>query len=607
MISLVTLLGLWSIIEVILGLRAAPGVEFNVFERLASIPEGWVKTRKPSSSERIKLRIAVRQSNRAHFEQKVLDISDPSHASYGQHLTRGELKAILRPMETSTEAILEWVTSGGVADANIENDGDWINFRTNVSQAEKLLNTHFFYYLNTMTKVERIRTLEYSTPKQLHQHISLIQPTTRFGQMHAERSTVYDHRVVEEVGWTGRHRLTNTSSCSTINPACIKQLYNIGNFKAELHKNNTIGVCGYLNQIAKFDDLETFLRKFAPEAASDNFTLVSINGGLTTQDHAAYDSTEANIDIQYALSISYPAPGVFYSTGGHGQLVPDLDQPDINTGANEPYLDLLDYLIKLPDDELPKVLTTSYGEDEQSVPQAYARVTCNMFAQLGARGVSVIFSSGDSGPGSACQTNDGKNTTRFSPMFPATCPWVTSVGGTYNVQPERAQSFSGGGFSDLFPRPKYQDFAVQRYLRSLGNQWQGLYNPCGRGFPDVAAQSVNYSIVDSGKEMLVDGTSAAAPTFAAIISLLNSARISSNLPPLGFLNPWIYSVGGLGFNDILDGGSKGCLGTDIYSGLKTPIVPFASWNATAGWDPVTGYGTPDFGKLLKLSTPAYRG
>ncbi len=100
--------------------------------------------------------------------------------------------------------------------------------------------------------------------------------------------------------------------------------------------------------------------------------------------------------------------------------------------------------------------------------------------------------------------------------------------------------------------------------------------------------------------------SASAPTFAAIISLLNSARLSSNLPPLGFLNPWIYSVGGLGFNDILEGGSTGCFGNDVWNGRKSPFVPFASWNATWGWDPVTGYGTPDFGKLLRLSSPGYR-
>ena len=87
-------------------------------------------------------------------------------------------------------------------------------------------------------------------------------------------------------------------------------------------------------------------------------------------------------------------------------------------------------MLKLPQSQLPNVLSTSYGEDEQSVPEAYAKSVCNLYAQLGSRGVSVMFSSGDSGVGSACQTNDGRNTTKFQPQFPASCPWVTSVGGT---------------------------------------------------------------------------------------------------------------------------------------------------------------------------------
>lgn len=132
--------------------------------------------------------------------------------------------------------------------------------------------------------------------------------------------------------------------------------------------------------------------------------------------------------------------------------------------------------------------------------------TCSLFAQLGARGVSVIFSSGDTGVGSACQTNDGKNTTRFLPIFPAACPFVTSVGGTHHVEPEVATYFSSGGFSDRFPRPAYQEAAVTRYLGILGNKWEGLYNPEGRGFPDVAAQSQNFTVVDRGLEIRVGGT-----------------------------------------------------------------------------------------------------
>jgi tripeptidyl-peptidase-1 len=322
---------------------------------------------------------------------------------------------------------------------------------------------------------------------------------------------------------------------------------------------------------------------------------------------SSHESIEANLDIQYTTGLVDPIiETTFYSTSGRGILVPDLDQPTEADNENEPYLDFFTHLVGLPDSELPQVLTTSYGEDEQSVPATYAKKLCDIIGQLGIRGVSVIFSSGDTGVGSACQTNDGKNTTRFLPIFPASCPYVTSVGGTSRIEPERAALFSSGGFSDIWERPSYQDRAVNTYLEKLGNQWGGLYNRDGRGFPDVAAQGQNFRVVDKGREILVGGTSASAPVFASVVTLLNNARLAAGQPTLGFLNPWIYSRGYQGLHDIQDGGSMGCIGRSIYSNLKAPMVPFASWNATDGWDPVTGYGTPNFGRLLELSQiPSY--
>ena len=62
------------------------------------------------------------------------------------------------------------------------------------------------------------------------------------------------------------------------------------------------------------------------------------------------------------------------------------------------------------------------------MPIDYATEVCNLFAQLGARGSSIMFSSGDDGVGEGnCLTNDGTNTKRFQPNFPASCPFVTTV------------------------------------------------------------------------------------------------------------------------------------------------------------------------------------
>ena len=228
-----------------------------------------------------------------------------------------------------------------------------------------------------------------------------------------------------------------------------------------------------------------------------------------------------------------------------------------------------------------------------------------MFGELGARGVTVLFSSGDAGIGSACQTNDGLNTTKFQPTFPASCPYVTAVGGTTHFGPEEGVYFSGGGFSNYFERPSFQDRSVKGYIMKLRGRWKGLYNENGRGFPDISAQAARYQVWDKSGLKLLMGTSCSAPTVAGMIGLLNAARIQSNMPPMGWMNPWLYSVGWMGVNDINKGGNTGCTGNGQFNGEAngSPVIPYAGFNATNGWDPVTGMGTPDFGKWLRMNTP----
>jgi tripeptidyl-peptidase-1 len=428
----------------------------------------------------------------------------------------------------------------------------------------------------------------------------MIQPTTRFGQIRAQRTTYVDKTVLGDVG-----ALANAVNCKTsITPSCLRSLY-----KVPSQPVNGSGATGFmafnnfLEQVPRFNDLESFEAEYAPYANGQSFTTASINGGSFDQSSQA-DSGEANLDAQYLLALGAPVPMAAYATSGRGPLIPDLDQPNPASNGNEPYLDFLNYILALPDNQLPHTLSTSYGEDEQSVPLSYRLAVCNMFGQLGARGVSVLFSSGDTGCGAACQTNDGKNTTRFLPIFPAACPYVTSVGGTYSTAPERAIGFSSGGFSDTWARPAWQNAAVTTYLNQLGSTWAGLYNRSGRGFPDVAAQSSNFHVIDKQVESQLSGTSASAPAFAGIISLLNANRLQAGKPPLGFLNPWIYSAAYKGLVDITNGKSTGCTGRDQYSGLPTPYIPNAGWSAVPGWDPVTGYGTPDYSKLLPLAMAA---
>jgi len=366
------------------------------------------------------------------------------------------------------------------------------------------------------------------------------------------------------------------------------------NYTPSAHVGNSIGITGYLEEFANRADLQQFYEDQVPAAAAVNstFKFISVKGGLDPQ-NASDAGGEANLDTQFAFGLTFPVPSTFYSTAGSPPFIPDIGTP---TDTNEPYTDWLDFVLSPSNEDTPLVISTSYGDDEQTVPESFAKRACAGFAQLGARGVSLTASSGDGGVGDGdpdpatqeCITNDGTNRTQFIAGFPATCSFITAVGGTI-LFPETAVAFSGGGFSNYFARPSYQDSAVPTFLKNLPKgTYAGLFNPNGRAIPDVSTQSDNFRVFIGGEAFHIGGTSASAPTFAGFVGLLNDARLKKGLPSLGFLNPLLYSKAASGFNDITTGNNPGC-GTEGF-------------NATKGWDAITGLGTPNFGKLVKLVT-----
>ncbi|KAI9747286.1 MAG: vesicle formation at the endoplasmic reticulum [Lichina confinis] len=525
------------------------------------------------------------------------------------------MSAMLRPAELATSALTSWLDAFGIS--NIEVHDSWITLLAAVEDAERLVCTEFFKFRSRDTGTEIVRTLRYSVPSALHQYVEMIQPTTRFGHMRAQGSTIHDVKVLGDAAPQLRVaaaaaaaaaaalRVNGTNCNNAMTPACLSRLYNITGFTPDANCSGKLGIAGYLEEYAKQADLDLFLEKYVPSAQGAAFEFESVNGGVNAQEDDGNDSVEANLDLQYSLGLAHPIPVAYYGTPGRGPLEPDLSAPNRTVrNSNEPYLDFLFHMMRVPDDELPRTLTTSYGEDEQSLPRNYMRVVCHLFGQLGSRGVSILFASGDSGPGEICLSNDDAGTnkttrTRFQAVFPASCPWVTAVGGTVDTEPEQAAPFSSGGFSDVFLRPAWQDEAVEEYLAKLGDPFPGLFERRGRGIPDVAAQAANFRVIDKGRAIAVAGTSAATPVFAAIIALLNSARLSGGQPPLGFLNPWLYGAARAGLTDIVHGRSTGCL-AQRAQGSTIPGVPGAGWNATDAWDAVTGWGTPVFAKLLEL-------
>ena len=120
----------------------------------------------------------------------------------------------------------------------------------------------------------------------------------------------------------------------------------------------------YLEESARYADLSLFEQNIAQYAIGENYTVITFNGGIDDQT-SANDSGEANLDGQYMVGLGSPLPVTEFVTAGRGPLIPDLDQPDPANNGNEPYMDFLKSVLKLPNKKLPQVISTSYGEDEQ--------------------------------------------------------------------------------------------------------------------------------------------------------------------------------------------------------------------------------------------------
>ncbi|KAH9160524.1 subtilisin-like protein [Lactarius sanguifluus] len=543
-----------------------------------SVPENWQNLGHPPADATIDLHIALKAKNENALIDALIEVSSPGHPRHGVHLSREEVAELVAPPSDVLELANAWLEHHAVHPSTVstKHGGSWLTLTAiPVSKANELLRASYQLYQHIGTNNTVLRTLSYGLPAALVEHVQCVAPTTHFGFPRMPRQEPLMRRSGASTEQTkvprGDPGTVLSSRDQYVTPSFLRSFYKTSSYVPLAAGWNLLGIAGYLGDWPSLDDLTQFMNRYRSDATSATYRVVQIKGGGYDPSNPAI---EANLNIQYTSAIAYPTTHVFYSTGGFDTL-------------GDPFINWLDYV--LGQWSVPQTVSTPYGTPEYKVSPDYATHVCNLFAQLGARGVSVLFATGNDGVGHGdCLVQDSSGTSRvqFLPTFPSTCPWVTSVGGTTGYNPEVAASLSGGGFSVYFPRPSYQNNAVPTFLSNLGGQYKGLFNPKGRGVPDIALQSIDFPIVFKNKRGRVSGTSASTPTAAGIISLLNDYRISNGKPPLGFLNVLLYGICLEGLNDITSGSNPGC-NTDGFS-------------AVPGWDPVTGLGSLDFERLVAI-------
>jgi subtilase family serine protease len=298
---------------------------------------------------------------------------------------------------------------------------------------------------------------------------------------------------------------------------------------------------------------------------------------------------EISLDVEWAHAI---APGANIT------LVLAKSDQDV---------DLQNALKHAVDNNLGDVISQSYGENESCADPAILAQQHEVFANATAKYITIFASSGDNG--AAQPSCDGSHLVQ-AVSSPAVDPLVTAVGGTElhaagycfmslgcnpaaNPAPGTYQgeiawnepSFgsSGGGFSVLYDEPSYQKGTIHG-----GKQ---------RGAPDVSYNAAvlhgvltyldipGLTTVTGPGFFLFGGTSAGSPQWAAILAIADQ-RAGNNL---GFINTAMYHIGqaqshySASFNDVTSGNNS--------------ILGITGFSAGAGWDPVTGLGSPSANQL----------
>jgi kumamolisin len=255
-----------------------------------------------------------------------------------------------------------------------------------------------------------------------------------------------------------------------------------------------------------------------------------------------------------------------------------------------------------------QVLSVSYGTGETAFSISEQDAINRSLRNLAAEGISVFISSGD------CGAFSNRITNIAMVSFPASAPYAIAVGGTHlqvNSQGVRTSEVAWGN-RDLSPICQNEwgsgggvsqnpDFKLPSWQTGPGttNHYDGTSSlvftanltpvsaPNGlRQVPDVAAAAFpNISMYYQGAWIVVGGTSAAAPIWAAGTLLVDQALKQVNKPLMGGV-PTIYSLAN-------------------HPGAFHPFTDITSGNnlfypATKGWDYATGWGSPNFNDILQI-------
>ena len=402
------------------------------------IPVNWVTIGYPPVAASIDLHIALKPYREKALTDALLEVSQPGSPKrvlfstppfeayscvpplrfrYRAHLTKQQVAQLVAPHPDTFELVTSWLKHNGVSPSSISttHGGCWLTVAgVPVSQANQLLGASYQLYHHSEKNETILRTIRYALPEALHTHVKVIAPTTAFTSMSLLQHEAPRNRSGgavnatsgEPVGMLSRQEQDEID----IKPSVLSWHYKFSFYKPSATTMNSLGIVGYRDQAPMTPDVSRFMSAFRKDIRLDNLDIKQIDRRYPTQ-----FGFEATLDTEYGMALVSPTPVVFYVSTGAGT---QINLRDNLPHPGDEYVQILRFLIDKPN--TPRTISLGYGTSELSVPWEYAAALCQLFAQLGARGISVLVASGDAGVGlGSCINNYG--IVQFYAAFPASC------------------------------------------------------------------------------------------------------------------------------------------------------------------------------------------
>ncbi|KAL1521607.1 hypothetical protein AB1Y20_021266 [Prymnesium parvum] len=492
-------------------------------------------------NETVTFTLVLSRKRPSALADAVAAVSSPASPRFRQYLSDDELAALLEP--SGLREVEEWLARDAPSAAiarRAHGSGQVLEVRARAAEVSRLLGVSLARF-GRLVRSAAQPAAPPPLPRRVATHVSAVLGIYHLPPPTPTRPTL---RTASECDFKG----------DVVDPDVLARQYGWTGAKAS----------GRVSQgVAAFEDAEFMPSDVAAFEAA--YHLPNVTFSVKGPNDGGYFG-EASLDTQYIAASGAGVPSWFLSQEAF----------DLATWCE----------MVLTVRPLPTVWSISWGGGESEYPVAEQRAADDCFARAALKGVTVLAASGDDGTGShggwfGCKA--------FDPTYPASCPHVTSVGATYLTSgSETGWSYSGGGYSAVWPRPAWQDAAVAAYEARATMPPSSLYNSSGRVTPDVAALGTCYRVFSGGAASgTLSGTSAATPTFAGMVSRVNDILVSGGKPTVGFINPILYR-----------GGTS--VGTDIVEGNNKKRACKAGFEATAGFDAVSGLGTPTWDRLFEL-------